>query len=179
MIRWSGILALVVLCPRPGAAQDTTAATRPAPTRDTTTAAQPTPARDTTAALRAAPAVTLSLAEALQQARANSPAYRQALNDASPAKWGVRSAYGSLLPSVVASTDFGYTGSGQSNFGGGFTRPTSAFLTSGYSLGLQWQLSGRSLHAPAQQRALQRATDEDIGAAGVGLTAEISTQYLT
>jgi outer membrane protein len=123
--------------------------------------------------------VSLSLAEALHQARANSPLYRQALNDAGPARWGVRNAYGSLLPSVTATSDFGYTGSGQSNFGGGFTRPTSAFLTSGYSLGLQWQLSGRSLQAPSQQRALQRATDEDIGAAGVGLTAEISTQYLT
>jgi outer membrane protein len=119
------------------------------------------------------------LAEALTQARANSPAYRQVLNDASPAKWGVRNAYGRLVPSLVASSDFGYTGSGQSNFGGGFTRPTSAFLTSGYSLGLEWQLSGRSLQAPAQQRALQSATDEDIGAAGVGLTAEISAQYLT
>jgi outer membrane protein len=105
--------------------------------------------------------------------------YRQALNDAGPAKWGVRNAYGSLLPSVTASSDFGYTGSGQFDFGGGFTRPTSAFLTSGYSLGIEWRLSGRNLHAPSQQRALQRATDEDIGAAGVGLTAEISTQYLT
>ena len=138
------------------------------------------PAQDSTTHSPAADRmVSLSLGDALQQARVNSPAYRQALNDAAPAKWGVRNAYGSLLPSVVASTDFGYTGSGQSNFGGGFTRPTSAFLTSGYSLGLQWQLSGRSLQAPAQQRALQRATDEDIGAAGVGLTAEISTQYLT
>jgi outer membrane protein len=105
--------------------------------------------------------------------------YRQALNDAGPAKWGVRNAYGSLLPSVTAASDFGYTGSGQANFGGGFTRATSALLTSGYSLGIQWEVSGRSLQAPSQQRALQRATDEDIGAAGVGLTAEISTQYLT
>ncbi|HET6779285.1 MAG TPA: TolC family protein [Gemmatimonadales bacterium] len=123
--------------------------------------------------------VSLSLTEALTQARANSPAYRQVLNDASPAKWGVRNAYGNLLPSVIASSDFGYSGSGQSNLGGGFTLATSPFLTSGYSLGLEWQLSGRSLQAPAQQRALQRATDEDIGAAGIGLTADISAQYLT
>ena len=34
------------------------------------------------------------------EARANSPAYRQTLNDAGPAKWGVRNAYASLLPSV-------------------------------------------------------------------------------
>jgi outer membrane protein len=156
MMRRSALVVLVLVTPARALAQDSTTHSPPAGRM-----------------------VSLSLAEALREARANSPAYRQALNDASPAKWGVRNAYGNLLPSVLASTDFGYTGSGQSNFGGGFTRPTSAFLTSGYSLGLQWQLSGRALQAPAQQRALQRATDEDIGAAGVGLTAEISTQYLT
>lgn len=122
--------------------------------------------------------VTLSLAEALSQARAHSPAYRQTLNDASPARWGVRNAYGSLLPSITASGDLGYTGSGESNLGGGFTTATSPFLTSGYALGLELQLSGRALTAPAQQKALQRATEEDISGAGVTLTAEISTQYL-
>jgi outer membrane protein len=91
----------------------------------------------------------------------------------------VRNAYGSLLPSLTASTDVGYTGSGQANFGSGFTRPTSSFVTSGYSVGFEWRLSGRTLQAPSQQRALQRATDEDISSAGIALTAEISTQYLT
>ncbi|MEA2723991.1 MAG: outer membrane protein [Gemmatimonadales bacterium] len=155
MTCWSGLLLLGCLLPTVASAQDSAQATLPSRS------------------------VGLSLADALQQARAYSPAYRQVLNDAGPAKWGVRNAYGSLLPSVTASSDLGYTGSGESNFGGGLILPTSAFLTSGYSLGLQWQLSGRSLQAPRQQRALQRATDEDIGAAGVGLTAEISTQYLT
>ena len=155
MIRWSGLFVLVWAIPATASAQDSSlvsAAQRP---------------------------VTLSLAEAIQQARANSPVYRQALNDASPAKWGVRNAYGSLLPSLVASSEFGYTGSGQSNFGGGFTLPTSAFLTSGYNLGIEWRLSGRNLQGPMQQRALQRATQEDIDAAGIGLTAEISTQYFS
>lgn len=137
-----------------------------------------TAAQDTSRVTQAPASVTLSLAEALKQARANSPAYRQSLNDAAPARWGVRSAYASLLPSISASSDFGYTGSGESNFGGGFTRPTSAFLTSGYSLGLRWELSGRTITAPAQQKALQRATDEDISGAAITLTAEISTQYL-
>ena len=155
MIRWSGLLALACVLPAGASAQDSALTLAPAR------------------------AVSLSLADALQQARAHSPMYRQALNDAGPAKWAVRNAYGSLLPAVTASTDFGYTGSGESNFGGGLVLPTSAFLTSGYNLGLEWRLSGRTLHAPSQQRALQRATDEDIGAAGVGLTAEISTQYLT
>jgi outer membrane protein len=155
MIRWSGLF--VVACVLPTSA----------------------PAQDSSVAAPFQSRVGLSLADAMQQARANSPLYRQVLNDAAPARWGVRNAYGSLLPSLVASTDLGYTGSGESNFGGGLTLPTSSFLTSGYSLAIEWRLSGRSLHAPMQQRALQRATDEDIDAAGVELTAEISTQYLT
>ena len=168
MIRWFGCLALLAVCARGGLAQDTTTTARPDSAR-----------RDTTAALRPAPAVTLSLQEAFTQARANSPAYRQTLNDAGPARWGVRNAYGSLLPSVSVGSDLGYTGSGESNFGGGFIRPTSAFVTSGYDLSLQWQLNGRTLTAPAEQKALQRATDEDISGAGVALRAEIETQYLT
>jgi outer membrane protein len=155
MIRWSSVLACTCVLPAPLMAQDSSRVA--APSR---------------------PSVSLSLAEALQQARSNSPAYRQTLNDAPPARWGVRNAYGSLLPSFTASSDIGYTSSGQSNFGGGFTRPTSSFVTSGYNLGLEWQLSGRTLTAPAQQKALQRATDEDISGAGVALTSEISTQYL-
>jgi outer membrane protein len=154
MIRWSGLLPFICVLPFPAAAQDSSRVAPPVPS------------------------VSLSLADALQQARANSPTYRQTLNDAGPAKWGVRNAYGGWLPSFTASSDLGYTGSGQSNFGGGFTRPTSSFVTSGYSLGLQWQLSGRTITAPAQQKALQRATDEDISGAGVTLTSEISTQYL-
>jgi outer membrane protein len=154
MIRWSGLLVLACAVPAMGAAQDSTPS------------------------VPASPAVSLTLAEALRQARSNSPSYRQTLNDAAPARWGVRNAYGSLLPSLTASSDIGYTGTGQANFGSGFTRPTSAFLTSGYSLGLEWQFSGRTLTGPAQQKALQRATDEDISGAGIALTAEISTQYL-
>lgn len=153
MIGWRSLLA-TVLIPSVTVAQDSTRLTSPHTV------------------------VTLSLAEALQRARAHSPTYRQTLNDASPARWAVRNAYGALLPSITASSDLGYTGSGESNLGGGFTRQTSAFLTSGYSLGLEWQFSGRTLTAPAQQKALQRATEEDITGAGVVLTSQISTQYL-
>lgn len=162
MNRWFGLLSFLWCVPATGAAQDTTAAARP----------------DTTVAARPAPAVTLSLEDALQQARVNSPTYRQTLNNAAPAKWGVRNAYGNLLPQLNVSSDLGYTGSGQSNFGGGFTRATSAFLTSGYNLGVFWQLDGRALSAPGQQKALKRATDEDISGAGVALRNEIETQYL-
>lgn len=154
MICCRSLILVSLLAPSAGAAQDTTRAAPPA-------------------------AVSLSLAEALRQARAHSPSYRQILNDASPARWAVRNAYGGLLPALTASSDIGYIGSGQSNLGGGFTQQTSPFLTSGYSLGIDWRLSGRALTAPAQQRALQQATEEDISGAGIILTADISTQYLS
>ena len=166
MNRWLGFLLAALLLPATGRAQDTTT-TR---TADTAAAAA--------AASRPAPAVTLSLQDAIKQARANSPAYRQTLNDASPAKWGVRSAYGGFLPTVSVAGDLGYFGSGETNIGGGFVQPTSAFLTSGYSLGLAWQLDGRVLSGPGQQKALQRATEEDISGAGINLQADITTQYL-
>ncbi len=162
MNRWLGLLTVACLLPTTGGAQDTTSTHR----------------ADTTAVSSPAPAVTLSLQDAVEQARANSPAYRQVLNDAAPAKWGVRNAYGSFLPTVSVAGDLGYIGSGQTNLGGGFIQPTSAFLTSGYSLALNWQLDGRVLSGPGQQKALQKATDEDISGAGVNLRADITTQYL-
>jgi outer membrane protein len=174
MNRWFGLLAVLGVIPGVAFAQDTTAASRPA--QDTAAASRP--AQDSTVAARPAPAATLSLAEALKQAQANSPTYRQTLNDAGPAKWGVRNAYGSLLPSVDVSSDLGYVGTGQTNLGGGLIQPTSALMTSGYSLGLLWQLDGRRLSGPGQQKALRHATDEDISGAGIALTAEITTQYL-
>jgi outer membrane protein len=163
MNRWLGFLSLACALAAPAGAQDTTT-TRGADT--------------TVVAPRQPPAVTLSLQEAIQQAQANSPVYRQTLNDAAPARWGVRSAYANFLPTVSASGDLGYTGSGQSNLGGGFLNTTSAFLTSGYSLGLAWQLDGRVLSGPGQQKALQRATEEDISGAGTNLRADITIQYL-
>jgi len=162
MNRWLGFLTVVCLLPARVGAQDTTTVRR----------------ADSTLPDRPAPTVTLALQEALDQARANSPTYRQTLNDASPARWGVRNAYGSFLPTVSVAGDLGYIGSGTSDIGGGLTVGTSAFLTSGYSLGLNWQLDGRVLSGPGQQKALQKATEEDISGAGINLRADITTQYL-
>jgi outer membrane protein len=162
MNRWLGLLAVVCLAPVPLGAQDTTTASK----------------ADSVLPPRLAPTVTLALQEALDQARANSPTYRQTLNDASPARWGVRNAYGNFLPTVGVAGDFGYVGEGESDIGGGLTVNTSAFLTSGYSLGLNWQLDGRVLSGPGQQKALLKATEEDISGAGINLRYEITTQYL-
>jgi outer membrane protein TolC len=136
--------------------------------------------QDSMFALRPQPTAALSLADALGQARTESPAYRQVLNNAGPARWGVRNAYGNFLPNLNVSSGVGYTGSGESQFGigGAFTQRTASFVSSNYQIGLQWQLDGRILAGPGQEKALQRATGQDIEDAGVSLRADITTQYL-
>ena len=162
MKSWVGLIALAACLPIAAAAQDSTSHS----------------VADTLVSPRIASTVSLSLADALDRAKGNSPAYRQVLNDASPARWGVRNAYGSFVPSVTGNASMGYTGSGRTDIGGGFIQSTSAYLTSGYSLMLTWQLDGHVLSGPGQQKALQKATDEDISGAGVQLKFDITTQYL-
>jgi len=128
---------------------------------------------------RAAPTARLTLAEALDLGRRNSPAYRQILNDAGAANWAVRNAYANLLPSVDASGGMGYTGSGASTFGGSTFNQTSPSLSSNYSLSFNWQLSGQELSATGQQKANRRATDADISSAAEQLRNDVTVQYLT
>ncbi len=123
---------------------------------------------------------TLTLSEALSQARANSPEYRQVLNDAGPARWAVRNAYSSLfLPSASASLGLGYTGAGSSPFGGREFVQTSPSYNSNYGIDLGWRLDGQTLTAPGRAKANQRATSEQIAAGAVRLKADVTTQYLS
>lgn len=122
----------------------------------------------------------LSLASALEQAQRLSPVYRQALNDAGPARWGVRNAYaGLLVPTVNVGGSLGYTGSGSATFGGSLFNQSSPSLSSGYGVQLDWQFSGSTLSGPGQQKATQAAVGEDINNALVGLRYEVTFQYLT
>ncbi len=135
-------------------------------------------AQDSTLVPRLEPRATLTLSDALSQAQAHSPAYRQTLNNAGPARWAVRNAYGQFLPSLQVSGGVNYTGSGVSQFGA-FFQQTLPFVGSNYQIGLQMQLDGRTLVGPSQQKALERATSQEIQDAGVGLRADITIQYLT
>lgn len=127
----------------------------------------------------APPVATLSLSEALQQAKNNNPLYLQRLNNASTARAQVRNAWGQLLPSASVSGGIDYTGSGQANFGQGFTRQTSAIMGSSYNAGFTWQFDGSRLLAPKQQKANQRAIEEEIVSEESGLRFAVTDQYLT
>lgn len=128
---------------------------------------------------RPAPKLTLTLLDALAQGRSRSPAYRQALNDAGPAGAAVRSALGQLMPSVGVGGNLGYFGEGKSTFGGSTFTQTSPSLSSGYGIQVDLGISGATLLAPGTQRANRRAVEEDIAAAGMGLNADITAQFLS
>ncbi|HKV74309.1 MAG TPA: TolC family protein [Gemmatimonadales bacterium] len=123
--------------------------------------------------------LSLSLEEALSIAKANSPLYAQSLSTADPAKWGVRAAYGGLLPAVGVSGGMGYTGSGSTNLGGGAIIPTSPQIGSNYNLGITYNLNGQTIFAPGQNKATKRATEQEIAGTETNLVADVTTQYLT
>src|SRR5690349_7602562 len=122
----------------------------------------------------------LSLADAITLARANNPAYRQAIHDRSPAAWGVRNAYSSLLiPTVTASGGLGYAGPGQQRFlTSNFSQSVST-TSSSYSLALDWTLSGLTLSQPGLKHAQLSAADADIAGAETNLVTAVTEQYLT
>jgi len=129
---------------------------------------------------RPAATATLSLAQALDQAQRNSPTYRQTLNDASAARWGVRNAYANaVVPQLTVGGNLSYTGSGSATFGGSLFNQSSPSLSSGYGVQLDWTVNGSTLSAPGQQKAAQNAIGEDINNASVGLRYEVTFQYLT
>lgn len=120
----------------------------------------------------------LTLSQALELARANSPTYRQTLNDADPAQAAVRSANWALYPTLGAGTGVSWTGSGASTFNGTVFTQGSPTLSSSYRLSASWDISARNFIGASQSKAQLRATEENIAAAGVTLTQSVTAQYL-
>ncbi|MGQ0816242.1 MAG: TolC family protein [Gemmatimonadota bacterium] len=126
---------------------------------------------------------TLTLAEAITLARRNNPDFLAQKNDLAVAEWGVREAYGGLLPGASASTSFQYQAAGTPRLGFisgsdlGVTG-TPAYYLSNYYVGINYGLSGASLLAPGRAKATRHATDAYIAAADFQLAAAVTRQYL-
>ncbi|MES2303981.1 MAG: TolC family protein [Gemmatimonadota bacterium] len=121
----------------------------------------------------------LSLPQALDLARKNSPTYRQSLNDSDPAAAAVRSANWALYPTLGAGTGISYTGSGKSTFNGTVFSQASPTVSSNYRLSASWDVSAGKFIGASQSKAQQRATEENITGAGINLTQTVTSQYLT
>lgn len=120
----------------------------------------------------------LTLAQALELARANSPTYRQAQLTAEPAAEAVKAANWARLPTLGVSGGVNYAGAGSSTFGGSTFTQSSPTVSSSYNFSANWQLNARTFITPSIQRAQQRVTEANIEGAGVTLASDVTSQYL-
>jgi len=120
----------------------------------------------------------LSLRDAVDLATQYNPAYRQAQNNHGPAVWGVRNAYASFLPTFGISGRASYSGPGTQTFLTTAFEQPSATIGSGYSMGFNLTLNGRTLLQPSLSRAELKAADASIEGAEINLESTIRGQYL-
>jgi outer membrane protein len=126
----------------------------------------------------------LSLDQALELAGQNNPAFLATANDEAVAEWGVRAAYGSLVPSASVSGSLGWQGTGDQLLGGNLTlgdlgvgdQPN--YYSSSYRLGFNYSLSGSTLLEPSRATAQRRTTTAQVGQARLNLEAEVTRLYL-
>jgi outer membrane protein len=136
-------------------------------------------------ALASAPAAlaqqgpTLTLQQAVAQARAANPEHLQTANDIRTARAATRQARLNLFPTASASSSFGYTASGEARYAGTQTTENPSTYESSYSLGVSYQLSGAKLYEPRTARAQERATAQRIAGADANLVGLVVQQYLS
>lgn len=125
----------------------------------------------------------LSLDEALELARRHNPGYLAALNDREVADWGVKAAYGQLLPWASASGGLGWQGSGSQRIGnltledlGVGEQPN--YYSSSYSLGLNYSISGAVLYGLSAAKANRDQTSAGIDQSRVDLETRVTLAYL-
>ncbi len=125
----------------------------------------------------------LTLEEALETARRHNPAFQVVRNDRVLADWDVKSAYGSLIPSLSADAGVSWQGAGEQVFGSitaaelGVVDPPSYYFST-YSLGLSYLLDGRTILQPGQAKASRSAADADIRNADAELVLGVTQAYL-
>ncbi|MBT8336460.1 MAG: TolC family protein [Gemmatimonadetes bacterium] len=125
----------------------------------------------------------MSLEEALELARRHNPTYQATQNDRAVADWGVRAAYGRLIPSASASGSVGWQGTGEQRIGnltlgdlGVGQQPN--YYSSSYSLGLNYTLNGAVLYGLAAAKASRAQTAAAIDQARVDLETQVTLNYL-
>lgn len=127
--------------------------------------------------------VTLTVEEAVAEARRSNPAWLSARNDLGAAAWRERAAFGDLLPSATASLGVQYQAPGTPTFGL-FTAEdigvgkTPEYYFSDYRLGLNYQLSPATLFGIGEARANRRAVESQVNAAEFTLSQLVTQQYL-
>jgi outer membrane protein len=130
-------------------------------------------------AAQQAPAAGLSLESALAATREHNPDLLAQRNDIVSAHAATRAARADFLPSASVSGDLGYSAPGVQRFGSEAFGDKPAYYSSGYSVGLSYEMSGSKLMQPRIARAQERATDRRIVGYESGLVSRVTQQYLT
>lgn len=133
-----------------------------------------------TPAASAAPAqrTTLTLSEALQIAERNNPSYQQSINGRARARAGVRTAYGTLFPSVDASVGASYREGRQQFFGGVPIGASVDIVSSNWGLQASTRYAWGTVSNIKRANAQLDAAEADLTAALFTLRSAVSAQYL-
>jgi outer membrane protein len=126
-----------------------------------------------------AAAPTLSLQEAISTAREQNPTFLSRQSELGVARWQVRSASADFLPSVNATTSFGYTQAGEQRVGAVGFGDRPPYLSSDYNLGVSLEVTGSKLLQPTVARANERATVQRVYGEEANLVSQVVQQYLS
>ena len=121
---------------------------------------------------------TLSLAEALDLAKRNNPAYLQSITGRTRASAALRSAYGALLPSADASIGSSYREGRPQFFGGLAFGATSDIVSSSWGLGANARLSVNSINTIRRANAALDAAEAEVDAALFNLRSGVTAQFI-
>ncbi len=121
---------------------------------------------------------TLSLAEALDLAKRNNPAYLQSITGRTRAGAALRTAYGALLPSADASIGTSYREGRPQFFGGLAFGATSDIVSSSWGLGANARLSINSINTIRRASAALDAAEAEVDAALFNLRAGVTAQFI-
>jgi outer membrane protein len=122
--------------------------------------------------------ITLTIEQAVDQARRNNPDLQQTLNNRVGARAAVRSAYGALLPRADASFSAQRQQGGEQIFSGTSLGASSDVNQSSYQIGFDYRINSASLITPTLQRANRDAVEADITGATETLRSNVAQQYL-
>jgi len=121
----------------------------------------------------------LTLEQAIDLARRSNPTFLSIQNDRPSADWGVRQAYGAFLPAVSANAGGQYRGKGEVRVGTiTLDNQVTDWISSDYSLNLNWRLDGNTIFGVSNAQASRRATEAGIEAAEFNLESTVAAQYM-
>lgn len=120
----------------------------------------------------------LTLDEAVSLARRNNPTFLQTVNARRSADARVRTAYGSLLPSVDAQISGRYQTQGQQFVSGVALSNNADIMQASYGIGVSYTLNSDVIMAPKLAGANRDAAEADVTGNAETLRAAVTQQYL-